>query len=767
MPNGKNPLMLMMALSMPGAAQALGLGDIHVDSALNERLVAEIDIVGATAIELNDLRAAVANRETFLRYGADRPGFLSTATFKVAQDSQGRPILAVRSTEAFTEPLVNFLVDLHWRNNELVRQYTLLLDPPGFATAPAAAAAVALAASPPAVPDQPNVPAAAAAATPILERKTQTVARQVDPPSDRPNTGSERAARKTTHIKVGAKATLRGIAWRVGERSPSDLRRMMIAIFRANPSAFDGNINRLHLGAVLTIPSPAEVAAISSEEAKREFHLQMAAWHSPGRAMHAGTSNPSTSIPVASATQPPSVAAATVAPAAAPPVSAAAPASSAGPVVPQTEELARRVQSLEHELVEVQGLLDRQRDQLVDMKEQVALVEKTTPAAMLGTELPAADAPGADAPSAQDPAAMLGTELPTADAPGTDAPVAEAPAAMPGTELPTADVQVANAQGANAPSAEDPVDAPVKSGHTFLVPFIGGFGLLAGAAAALYFRLRRRAPKPNTWRTDISEEMPVPMPVQAIRGGDTVSPDDTLGSLEPMTQAPVMDQARENSARIQATTELARDAQSDALVDATVDDDSDTQEAPAPTFDENTHPMIPVPAQASFSMPKRVNHAAATISRPEPEDSVSMSVATAKLPASVATAELKRIDTTRLDYNLVDLDLTAQHVQMPSVLNEQVVVKERRTNLADVLKLAIEREPDRHDLRMKLLELYYSAAATNRQAFLEVVQKFARDRDYLQPDQWEKILFMGRQIAADNPLFAEPSAADDDLADCA
>jgi hypothetical protein len=46
------------------------------------------------------------------------------------------------------------------------------------------------------------------------------------------------------------------------------------------------------------------------------------------------------------------------------------------------------------------------------------------------------------------------------------------------------------------------------------------------------------------------------------------------------------------------------------------------------------------------------------------------------------------------------------------------------------------------------------------------VQKFARDRDYLHTDQWDKIAFMGRQIASDNPLFTE-SAADDDLADCA
>jgi hypothetical protein len=117
----------------------------------------------------------------------------------------------------------------------------------------------------------------------------------------------------------------------------------------------------------------------------------------------------------------------------------------------------------------------------------------------------------------------------------------------------------------------------------------------------------------------------------------------------------------------------------------------------------------------------------------------------------------------------VDLDLTAQHVHMPSVLHERVVVKERRTNLVDVLKKAVEREPDRGDLRMKLLETYYAAAAANRQAFLEVVQKIARDRDRLGEGEWDKIALMGKQIAADTPLFSGDSETEDDnkLADCA
>jgi pilus assembly protein FimV len=103
---------------------------------------------------------------------------------------------------------------------------------------------------------------------------------------------------------------------------------------------------------------------------------------------------------------------------------------------------------------------------------------------------------------------------------------------------------------------------------------------------------------------------------------------------------------------------------------------------------------------------------------------------------------------------------------MPSVLHEHVVVKERRTNIVDVLRAALAREPDRHDLRLKLLEMYYSAAATNRQGFLEVVQRLANERDYLSEGEWEKIAFMGRQIAAENPLFTE-APDEDELADCA
>jgi hypothetical protein len=105
---------------------------------------------------------------------------------------------------------------------------------------------------------------------------------------------------------------------------------------------------------------------------------------------------------------------------------------------------------------------------------------------------------------------------------------------------------------------------------------------------------------------------------------------------------------------------------------------------------------------------------------------------------------------------------------MPSALHENVGFKERRTSLVDALKSAVEREPHRRDLQMKLLETYYAAAATNRQGFLDIVQKIARERASMNAGEWDKIAWMGRQIASDDDLFAPVAMPDEEnLANCA
>ena len=139
----KSCLLSLLLLCVPTFAHALGLGDIHLNSALNQPLSADIELLGATAEELTQLRASVPSRETFARYGLDRPSFLSDLTFRVGKDASGRSILAVRSTEPATEPFVTLLVEVTWLRGRLIREFTVLLDPPVFEQQASAAPPVA------------------------------------------------------------------------------------------------------------------------------------------------------------------------------------------------------------------------------------------------------------------------------------------------------------------------------------------------------------------------------------------------------------------------------------------------------------------------------------------------------------------------------------------------------------------------------------------------------------------------------------------------
>src|SRR5471032_2583976 len=123
---------LMACLLSPSLSWALGLGEIHLNSSLNEPMNAEIDLIAAAPEELTVLRASLATRESFTRYGIDRPPFLSTLTFKVGKSKDGRDVLQVRSTDSIPEPFVTFLVEVNWARGRLMREYTVLLDPPVY-----------------------------------------------------------------------------------------------------------------------------------------------------------------------------------------------------------------------------------------------------------------------------------------------------------------------------------------------------------------------------------------------------------------------------------------------------------------------------------------------------------------------------------------------------------------------------------------------------------------------------------------------------------
>src|ERR1035438_5593635 len=93
-------LLLTACIICPSLSRAVGLGEIHLNSALNEPLRAQIDLVAAAPEELTALRASMASADAFARYGIDRPSFISTFAFKIAKSKDGRDVLDVTSPGA-------------------------------------------------------------------------------------------------------------------------------------------------------------------------------------------------------------------------------------------------------------------------------------------------------------------------------------------------------------------------------------------------------------------------------------------------------------------------------------------------------------------------------------------------------------------------------------------------------------------------------------------------------------------------------------------
>jgi pilus assembly protein FimV len=129
------------ALCAASSTWALGLGRLAVQSALGEPLRAEIDVTSLTSEEAGSLRVRVAASEAYRAAGVDYNAVLSGTQVTLARRADGRPYLRLVSDRVVLEPFVDVILEMNWASGRLVREYTLLFDPPAAARAPAPAPA--------------------------------------------------------------------------------------------------------------------------------------------------------------------------------------------------------------------------------------------------------------------------------------------------------------------------------------------------------------------------------------------------------------------------------------------------------------------------------------------------------------------------------------------------------------------------------------------------------------------------------------------------
>jgi pilus assembly protein FimV len=249
-----------------GMAQALGLGELTLKSTLNQPLVAEIELLDASDLRAAQVVPSLANSADFAHAGVDRQAFLDDLTFTPVINAGGKSVLRITSTKPVRDPYMKFLVQVLWPNGRLLREYSVLLDPPK-ATPQATAAAQ--------LPQTTPVQAPAPSATPA----------PVSLPPATPAVEAKDA--KSAQYTTTARDTLWEIAARV--RSGGSVQQTMLAIQRLNPDAFiGGNINRLKIGQVLRLPDRQEVAATAQPRAVAQVAEQNLAWRQH-RALPAGT----------------------------------------------------------------------------------------------------------------------------------------------------------------------------------------------------------------------------------------------------------------------------------------------------------------------------------------------------------------------------------------------------------------------------------------------------------------------------------------------
>ena len=325
-----------LLVATPLTVDAAGLGKLKVISALGQPLRAEIDLISVPKDEIDLITARIATPDAYKQARIERQEGLTNVRFAVARRPDGEPYLLITSVQAFNEPFADLLIQLDWPSGRLLREYTILLDPPGFQEKPVApAVTVPITKAEKAVKPAPAVIVEKAEPTPpptqqakpqkavkpekvapeikVAEKtkgkkskpeaivraepvRTLTPAEQTFPrfEGDRelPPLSVVEGTKPITPAPVVTQSpqpgefkrvqrgdTLRKIAQDLKPEGYS-LEQMMVALYENNKSAFNGdNLHRIKTGYILRVPDKAQLDNVEQADAAKQVKAHAADWN--------------------------------------------------------------------------------------------------------------------------------------------------------------------------------------------------------------------------------------------------------------------------------------------------------------------------------------------------------------------------------------------------------------------------------------------------------------------------------------------------------
>jgi len=222
------------------AAGAIELAGITVSSRLNESLEASIPLKDlAGDISAHSLTVSLASAKAHREAGIPFDKGITELLFTVDLSSDS-PAILVRSSDAVGAPFLRFLLAVESGEQRLLRDYTVMLDPPN-------------------------------SVEPVQFATAQAGAREI------PGSSFRYPGEYIGPVERGE--TLMQLARRVHVANPITLEQTMVALVIDNPDGFiEGNMNLLREGVTLHVPSERQMAATDPGAAREIYESHLLSW---------------------------------------------------------------------------------------------------------------------------------------------------------------------------------------------------------------------------------------------------------------------------------------------------------------------------------------------------------------------------------------------------------------------------------------------------------------------------------------------------------
>ena len=276
-----NKISLAVCLAfMPIYGLAAGLGKLNINSGLGEPLKAEIELLSVTPDELSTLSATVGSEEAYAVQGIPRLGIHNNIKVELIKNADGSPALRLRSLQPINDPYLDMLIQVDWASGRLLREYTILLDPPEYKQNISEEPVNKSAINKPVITPNASISSQVNSNTEVIHeavapnKKSKKPVAKVAVPHDEPL-----ATTDTAEVTSRRGDTLNAIAKDIQVEGVS-LDQMLVGLFEANKNAFvDGNMNRLKVGQIIKVPSKEVLTGVNAQQARQEVKLHSANWN--------------------------------------------------------------------------------------------------------------------------------------------------------------------------------------------------------------------------------------------------------------------------------------------------------------------------------------------------------------------------------------------------------------------------------------------------------------------------------------------------------